>query len=221
MKKSKANSTPKSSKSKKSQKPQNPWQPIGGTSRRYLNVLTGETISRHQRDKLISEYRNKTFVPFDQPKKLQPPKISRETVPATLPNLWEKLPNSKQRRNKRTGEVVSYRYYIMSTQRMTLEEKAIGNKKLGKTPLGVYNSLIASFKQVKKAEGLKPSEIHIKGSKAGEFKKLLLDLKDPSNAWDGPKAQALVKLGRRDAEWQFDVGMTPIPELLEGKGGKK
>lgn len=42
-----------------------------------------------------------------------------------------------------------------------------------------------------------------------EFERIMRDLNSDDNSPDGPKARALVTLGRRRPEWDWPVGETP------------
>lgn len=111
--------------------------------------------------------------------------------------------------NVETGEVVSRRQYLkaqrggVSNERYAKERRNRGEK----NPMSAYNRALRDYQAEQRAKGIQQNLQDIRTST--DFKSIVRDLKTKDRSATGKKAQALVKLGRRRADWHYRVGETP------------
>lgn len=127
---------------------------------------------------------------------------------------WERLPGTSRRyRNIVTGETISRREYMKRVEGIIPEAKAEARRAEGKrNPLDRYSRLANDYRKQKAKElNISPKDVKIRGDNptARELKELKKALRSKDNSANSKKARALVRLGRREADWPWDVGESP------------
>lgn len=121
---------------------------------------------------------------------------------------------SRQYIDLSNNETISRREYYKRSGRQSFEEIKAVKVAAGAyiNPMERYNKLVAQFKQsVTATMGLKPSEITVRGDTVTSnlLKQVVKGLKSKDDRATGSKAESLIFLGLREAEWTFAVGETP------------
>lgn len=118
---------------------------------------------------------------------------------------YERIPGpSKRHRHIITGEEISYRSYMQQRQ------------EAGYQPTKPYKPMTAYRKQVEDFRRVHGPDVKVKGEQASLFREVRAGLKSTDTQPGGAKARALILLGRRDPEAQYDVGQTPKASRKRG-----
>ena len=77
--------------------------------------------------------------------------------------------------------------------------------------LSDFRNRLISESSLNSAMNMKITDIRVRGAydSAARLKEVVAALKSKDNTPTGAKAKALVEIGRRDPEWQYEVGNSP------------
>jgi hypothetical protein len=112
------------------------WLPLGGTSRRFVNTKTGETISRRQYDVKYGALKKERLSSYEQ-------KAKKNTAQERAKKFETQAHNLKPLQDKKRGERFSYRHVSIPVEYMgSVDEREINYDKLGVQ----YQAMISGFK---------------------------------------------------------------------------
>ena len=113
-----------------------------------------------------------------------------------------------------TGEEISRREYYVRSGRPSFE--AIKEIRMGqagyRNPMAQYNAITRDYREtVARRMNIKATDVRVRGvsETAQKFRQIMAALKSKDDSPTGIKANALIELGRREAEWTFAVSESP------------
>lgn len=213
------------------------FQPLyigGKRSNQYVSPSTGEIISRRQfqqgahggqtLEKLARQKR-------EQSRQKQPSQPKQIVNPAFLP-LYQNGKRDKKHRyvNPDTGQVISSSTYYRKYKPEPLQpassttgresggsstdssprpsDRSERSRQIDNSKQNILRTYTDKLNRDARENGLPPIT-EKEAAKQAEFKWIVKALKSKDKSAKGPKAQALVLLGLRDASWTNDVGTSP------------